>query len=979
MAIIKLDGGYNALPISYKRGNPIPLDTTAVWYDFEALETYAKSGVTAYVGQVLTYVDSTNSTATAYVIANVAGDLEPIGTAPVGDAKSIVVAEDGTVSLKGISSLVFTREVDVLGEDGQPTGEKTTENIQYQPLMTKDGLIWVEPSKTTVEGLASLIDGLTARVSALENDRVTEAELAEAIKDFATDSELSEAIKDFVTDSELSEAIKDFATDGELSAAISGVEAKIPTAVSALTNDAGYLVASDIAGKADKSDTYTKSEVDGAIDDAVKGLLGENVADAYDTLKEIQDLLEGTDGEAIDGLIEIADANKKAIEKLNGDATVEGSVDKKIAAAVAPLATTEALNDVKATAEAAQTADEVSAAIEAAFTAKDLPNTYAGKATTEQALGLKANAADVVANTTFEQFKIDNAKAISDAVAAHETAVSGTYATKAELLSSETTAAETYATKATTYTKDEIDGKKFVDETALASTLAGYQEVAPEGKVYAYTSDIESAVSTLTNGAIQEAKAAAEAAGTAASNAQGTADGAAQAAAANASEIATLKQTVSGHTTTINEHGGKISALEGTANTQGSAIEGLTSRVTANETAIAKKAEQSDLTALTGRVTTAEGAITTINDVTLPEMNRVIGTKANAANVYTKDEITGIVGATKPTDKTIMDLIAEAQAAATYDDTAIKASIKTISDDYLKAADKAELAASIKGITDDYLKAADKAELAASIKGITDDYLKAADKTELDTAIKALAGEGNTSTVKANAAAIAVINGADTGKSMRDIAGEEALKIVDGAPEAYDTLKEVAAWISSDTTGAAAMAADIAKNKEAIEDIYTPASGEGETAVAASGILVDEIARVEGKISENKTAIDAINHADTGILVTAKKYTDDSIKVLTDESTGILATAKGYTDDEIEKVEEKITAINHADTGILATAKKYTDDEIAKIPVADGDTITVGSDKKMSVSRVSVDLLDDTGIELILFGGDSGYKAPVEE
>lgn len=999
MAIIKLDGGYNALPISYKRGNPIPLDTTAVWYDFAALETYAAEGVTAYVGQVLTYVDSENNTATAYVIADTAGTLEPIGTAPVGDTKSIVVDEEtGTISLKGISALVFTREVDVLGEDGQPTGEKTTENIQYQPLMTKDGLIWVEPSKTTVEGLASLIDGLTARVSALENDRVTEAELAEAIKDFATDSELSEAIKDFVTDSELSEAIKDFATDSELSeaikdfvtdselsTAISGVEAKIPTAVSALTNDAGYLVAGDIAGKADKSDTYTKSEVDGAIDDAVKGILGEDVAEAYDTLKEIQDLLAGTDGERLDGLIEIADANKVAIETLTGDATVAGSVDAKIAAAVEPLATTEALNGVKATAEAAATKtyvdEELGKKVDASTYATDKA-TFALAADVEEALGevdealaLKADADKVVSNETFTQFQADNTQAIAKAVSDHEATVAGTYATKAEIIDLETEIGNTYATKATTYTKDEIDGKKFVDETALATTLAGYQTVAPEGETYAYASDIESAVSALTNGAIQEAKAAAEAANTAASNAQGTADGAAQAAAANTGEIATLKQTVSGHTTTINEHGGKISTLEGAANTQGSAIEGLTSRVAANETAIAKKAEQSDLTALTGRVTTAEGAITTINDVTLPEMNRVIGTKANAANVYTKDEITGIVGATKPADKTIMDLIAEAQAAATYDDTTIKERVKTIEDDYLKAADKAELAASIKGITDDYLKAADKAELAASIKGITDDYLKAADKTELDTAIKTLAGEGNTSTVKANAAAIAVINGADTGKSMREVAGEEALKIVDGAPEAYDTLKEVAAWIGSDTTGAAAMAADIAKNKEAIEDIYTPASGES----AASGVLVDEIARVEGKIGENKVAIDAINHADTGILATAKKYADDSIKVLTDESTGILATAKGYTDDEIEKVEEKITAINHADTGILATAKKYADDEIAKIPVADGDTITVDSDKKMSVSRVSVDLLDDTGIELILFGGDSGYKAPTEE
>jgi outer membrane murein-binding lipoprotein Lpp len=66
--------------------------------------------------------------------------------------------------------------------------------------MTKDGLIWVEPSKTTVEGLAALIDGLTARVSALENDRVTEQELADAVKaeaDRAKEAEkaLDDAIK----------------------------------------------------------------------------------------------------------------------------------------------------------------------------------------------------------------------------------------------------------------------------------------------------------------------------------------------------------------------------------------------------------------------------------------------------------------------------------------------------------------------------------------------------------------------------------------------------------------------------------------------------------------------------------------------------------------------------------------------------------------------------------------------------------------
>ena len=45
----------------------------------------------------------------------------------------------------------------------------------------------------------------------------------------------------------------------------------IPTDISAFNNDSGYLVSNDIADKADKSDTYTKSEVDLKIDEAISG------------------------------------------------------------------------------------------------------------------------------------------------------------------------------------------------------------------------------------------------------------------------------------------------------------------------------------------------------------------------------------------------------------------------------------------------------------------------------------------------------------------------------------------------------------------------------------------------------------------------------------------------------------------------------------------------------------------------------------
>lgn len=70
-----------------------------------------------------------------------------------------------------------------------------------------------------------------------------------------------------------------------------------------------------------------------------------------------------------------------------------------------------------------------------------------------------------------------------------------------------------------------------------------------------------------------------------------------------------------------------------------------------------------------------------------------------------------------------------------------------------------------------------------------------------DTALRGLIG--------ANTDAIAVLVGEDAGKSARAIAAAEVTKIVAGADASYDTLKEIADWIMSDTTGAASMAADI--------------------------------------------------------------------------------------------------------------------------------------------------------------------------
>ncbi len=87
MAVIKTNGGYNALPISYKRGNPIPLDKSAVWYDYDAMVAYATSDPTAYVGQILSLVDATSNTpAKVYVILNTAGEIEEVGSGSLSGA-----------------------------------------------------------------------------------------------------------------------------------------------------------------------------------------------------------------------------------------------------------------------------------------------------------------------------------------------------------------------------------------------------------------------------------------------------------------------------------------------------------------------------------------------------------------------------------------------------------------------------------------------------------------------------------------------------------------------------------------------------------------------------------------------------------------------------------------------------------------------------------------------------------------------------
>lgn len=77
---------------------------------------------------------------------------------------------------------------------------------------------------------------------------------------------------------------------------------------------------------------------------------------------------------------------------------------------------------------------------------------------------------------------------------------------------------------------------------------------------------------------------------------------------------------------------------------------------------------------------------------------------------------------------------------------------------------------------------------------------------------------------------VTTLVGEDTNKSARAIAAEETAKIVAGADASYDTLKEIADWISSHSTDAAAMNSAIL----ALQGIVDGIGGEGEKATVVA-------------------------------------------------------------------------------------------------------------------------------------------------
>ena len=157
---------------------------------------------------------------------------------------------------------------------------------------------------------------------------------------------------------------------------------------------------------------------------------------------------------------------------------------------------------------------------------------------------------------------------------------------------------------------------------------------------------------------------------------------------------------------------------------------------------------------------------------------------------------------------------------------------------------------------------------------------------------------------------VTTLVGEDTNKSARAIAAEETAKIIAGADASYDTLKEIADWISSHSTDAAAMNSAIL----ALQAIVDGIGGEGEKATvvayvddAIAALKIGDYAKaadltaLAGRVSalESGKADKATTLAGYGITdAYTKTQTDAKILELIDANV----TINVATDDEVTAV-----------------------------------------------------------------------------
>ena len=346
MATILNDAAYMALPMNIKRGNPIPLDTTAVWYDESKLKTYAASGATAYVGQILTLY--AGGKCEAYMISNEAGTLVKLAqTTASGDLASDVATLQGQVNNliskigtpaagEDAATGLYKDIADVLAIANKGVADaKTAQNAANAAQSDIDALETVVGADDTAGLRKRIKDNETAigTLQGLDTDKSARTIAAEEVAKV-----VNGAPESFDTLKELSDWISTHGTDAtamntaitKLQGIVAGIggEGEKATVVAYVTDAIAALKIGDYAKAADL--TALAARVKTLEDSPAAGITAEKIA-AWDAKQNAGNYVDQTAYDTKISDLEKADSdNAKAIAAVK--ATADAAVPKNVAA-----------------------------------------------------------------------------------------------------------------------------------------------------------------------------------------------------------------------------------------------------------------------------------------------------------------------------------------------------------------------------------------------------------------------------------------------------------------------------------------------------------------------------------------------------------------------------------------------------------------------------------------------------------------------
>ena len=922
------DQGFG-LPLNIRRGNPNPLDNSAVWASLSAAQNYAQTDPTAYVGQIISVVDNANSVVDVYKINDTAGNLVLVGTVTLGDDQSIVKNDDDTLSLYDFGKKYYkfvAAEGDVAAHYEVVEGWKDG----LEPKVSNGVLAWYEPNPTTVDGLQSSINNIQAEVDTnkenikantdaiaiLNGDKTTEGSVAYQIAAVVAD-----ANADFDTLKEIADWI---ATHPDSVATINASIKGNTDAIADLKELVGTDAVADQIAAAIEELNITQYATAADLEDAK-----DDITANADAIEELQGLVgEGTVDERIDAAVkETVDGVKQDKFALREHGHVVADIEG-LGAHLDTLATKDTVNGIDGRVQAIENGLDtaIDAAIQTHNEAADAKyetienvSLLSGqidtkvaaleKADTDNLAAAKAHAEEKIAELNITQYAkqadLDDTNAAIDAIKDHADVdsfadVMAKIAEKQDIIPENTYdahgAAAAVDTKLEEY-KTEANGRlaalEAVDNATQAEMDAAVDTLeAADAAILAKIGSISEGETVV--GLIVAAQTAADNAQDAAEAAQGDVD----ALEALVGAVPEGSETVISY---VNKKAEEVlkAATGGSTESAASVKLALDNYIALNDPKVAKNTE--DIATAQSKADEAFELAGT--KATMAEVNTAIANAGHAVASEVKADIDTIndkIGEV-PAGSTVMAEIEKAQTAATYDDTEVRGlisdnadAIEAISDDYLKAEDKTGLQDNIDDVSD-------------RVSTIEDDYLKGADKTELQGKIDAKVAQTDYDTKME-----------EIGGDINDL--QTQINTIMNNPDAegaINSINEFTQYVADHGTIADGFRVDIDQNKA---DIAAEVKRAGEAEIALAGRLdvleaIDHDAYIAADTAlKNELNGEIAKKADTSALESAV----GTLEAADTEIKGRLDTLEGKFTGE-GSVESQITTAKQEAIDAAAT------------------------------------------------------------